>query len=105
MRYFAGPLAGGGIGAVYYLDVRDPRLSARVLLVSGAGPARLRVAPTGTTGWKPGEWTGFAGHGACRRAPPLPRDAGPGKWQGPSLTPSRADRAAHPVAGGLLDGT
>ncbi len=61
VRYFAGPLAAGGIGAIYYLDVRDPRLSSRVLLVSGAGPASLAVAKTGTTGWKPADWTAKGG--------------------------------------------
>lgn len=61
VRYFAGPLATGGIGAIYYLDVRDPRLSARVLLVSGAGPASVAVAKIGTTDWKPADWTAPGG--------------------------------------------
>lgn len=56
VRYFAGPLAGGGLGAVYYLDVRDPRLTSRVLIVSGAGPASVATAKTGTTGWTEGDW-------------------------------------------------
>jgi hypothetical protein len=56
VRYFAGPLPSGGIGAVYYLDVRDRRLMARVLLVSGAGPASVATAKTGTTGWADGDW-------------------------------------------------
>jgi hypothetical protein len=61
VRYFAGPLAAGGIGAIYYLDVRDPRLMSRVLLVSGAGPSSVAVAKTGTTGWKAADWTAKGG--------------------------------------------
>jgi hypothetical protein len=61
VRYFAGPLAAGGIGAIYYLDVRDPRLTSRVVLVSGAGPSSVAVAKTGTTGWNPADWTARGG--------------------------------------------
>lgn len=61
VRYFAGPLAAGGIGAIYYVDVNDPRLTSRVLLVSGAGPASVALARPGTTGWKPAEWTSRSG--------------------------------------------
>ena len=66
VRYFAGPVPNGGVGAIYYLDVRDPRLSARVVLVSTGGPSQTAVAKVGTTGWKDGDWTGF-------RGPSLPR--------------------------------
>ncbi len=82
VRYFAGPLTGGGIGAVYYLDVADPRLSARVVLVSGAGPSQAAVAKSATTGWKQGDWTGFAGSQPAAAHPPLP-----GKWAGPEFDP------------------
>jgi hypothetical protein len=61
VRYFAGPLAAGGIGAIYYLDVRDPRLTSRILLVSGAGPSSVAVAKIGTTGWKASDWTAKGG--------------------------------------------
>ncbi len=80
VRYFAGPLSAGGIGAIYYLDVNDPRLSARVVLVSGAGPAQAAVAAAGTTGWKAGEWTGFRGTEPAANHPPLP-----GTWGGPEF--------------------
>jgi hypothetical protein len=86
VRYFAGPLASGGIGAVYYLDVRDPRLTARVLLVSGAGPSAAAIAKTGTTGWKQGDWHGFKGTDAAA-VTPLPGIPDPGKWSGPSYDP------------------
>jgi hypothetical protein len=86
VRYFAGPLPSGGIGAVYYLDVQDPRLSARVLLVSGAGPAAAAIAKTGTTGWKDGDWHGFKGTdpAAVVSIAGIPS---PGKWSGPSYDP------------------
>ncbi|HEX4428510.1 MAG TPA: hypothetical protein VHZ96_04490 [Frankiaceae bacterium] len=86
VRYFAGPLASGGIGAVYYLDVRDPRLTARVLLVSGAGPSTAAIAKTGTTGWTQGDWYGFKGSEAAA-VTPLPGIPLPGKWAGPSYDP------------------
>ncbi len=86
VRYFAGPLPSGGLGAVYYLDVRDPRLSARVLLVSGAGPAAAAIAKTGTTGWKAGDWHGFKGSEPAA-VTPFPGIPLPGKWSGPSYDP------------------
>lgn len=88
VRYFAGPLASGGVGAIYYLDVSDPKFTGRVLLVSGGGPAQAAVAPSGTTGWKAGDWKGFRGQTAAAAYPPLP-----GKWSGPEY---------DPVTGGLL---
>jgi hypothetical protein len=101
VRYFTGPIPGGGVGAIYYLDVRDTRLSARVLLVSGPGPAEAAVARTGTTGWKRGDWTGFRGDQAA--APHLPL---PGRWSGPEFDPIGATPPllAASVAG-CLDGT
>ncbi len=86
VRYFAGPVSGGGIGAVYYLDVRDPRLSARVLLVSGAGPASAAIARTGSTGWKSGDWFAFKGTDPAA-VTPLPAIPLPGKWAGPEYDP------------------
>jgi hypothetical protein len=88
VRYFAGPLANGGVGAVYYLNVADPRFTARVLLVSGAGPGQAAAAPSNTAGWKAGDWKGFQGQAAPATFPPLP-----GKWSGPEY---------DPVTGGLL---
>ena len=82
VRYFAGPLTGGGSGAIYYLDVNDPRLSARIVLVSGGGPSKAAVATSGTHGWKQGDWTGFAGSQPAASHPPLP-----GKWSGPEFDP------------------
>lgn len=86
VRYFAGPLASGGIGAVYYLDVRDPRLTARVLLVSGAGPSAAAIAKSGTTGWKQGDWHGFKGTDPAAVLP-WPGIPLPGKWSGPAYDP------------------
>jgi hypothetical protein len=88
VRYFAGPLASGGVGAIYYLNVSDPKFTGRVLLVSGGGPAQAAVAPSGTTGWKDGDWKAFRGQTAAVAYPPLP-----GKWSGPEY---------DPVTGGLL---
>ena len=105
VRYFAGPLAGGGIGAVYYLDVRDPRLTARVLLVSGAGPSAAAIAQTGTTGWKQGDWHGFRGTGPAA-VTPLPGIPHPGKWAGPSFDPvSGATPLLTSSLAGCLDGS
>ena len=105
VRYFAGPLPSGGIGAVYYLDVRDPRLTARVLLVSGAGPAGAAIAPTGTTGWKPGEWHAFKGTDPAA-VTPFPGIPLPGKWKGPSYDPvAGATPLLSPSLVGCLDGT
>ncbi len=101
VRYFAGPLAGGGLGAVYYLDLRDPRLSARVLLVSGGGAAKAAVAPTGTTGWKAGDWTGFAGEEPAAVHAPLP-----GRWSGPEFDPVSGPGALlTPSLAGCMEGT
>jgi hypothetical protein len=88
VRYFAGPLAGGGVGAIYYLDVSDPKFTGRVLLVSGSGAAQAAFAPGGTTGWEAGDWKGFRGQTPAVVYPPLP-----GKWSGPEY---------DPVTGGLL---
>jgi hypothetical protein len=105
VRYFAGPLPSGGIGAVYYLDVRDPRLTARVLLVSGAGPAAAAVAPSGTSGWKPGDWHGFKGTEPAA-VPALPGIAHPGKWAGPEYDPvGGTTPLLSPSLAGCLDGT
>lgn len=101
VRYFAGPLASGGIGAVYYLDVNDPRLTARVVLVSGGGAPHAAVAKPGTTGWKPGEWTGFGGTQAAALHPPTP-----GKWAGPEFDAVTATPAfLSPSLAGCLQGT
>jgi hypothetical protein len=101
VRYFAGPLTSGGIGAIYYLDVRDPRLSARVVLVSGAGPSSVAVAKTGTTGWKAGDWTGFRGQQPASSQPPLP-----GKWSGPAYDPvSGPTPLLSTSVAGCLDGS
>jgi hypothetical protein len=105
VRYFAGPLAGGGIGAVYYLDVRDPRLTARVLLVSGAGPSSAAIAKTGTTGWTQGDWHGFKGTDPAAITP-LPGIAHPGKWSGPSYDPvGGSTPLLSSAVAGCLDGT
>ena len=88
VRYFAGPLASGGIGAIYYLNVAGPTFTGRVLLVSGGGAAQAAVAPSGTTGWKAGQWKGFRGQAA-----PAAFAGVPGKWSGPEY---------DPVTGGLL---
>jgi hypothetical protein len=105
VRYFAGPLASGGIGAIYYLDVRDPRLTARVLLVSGAGPSAAAIAKTGTTGWKAGDWTGFKGTDPAA-VPALAGIALPGKWSGPSYDPvSAATPLLSAALAGCLDGS
>lgn len=101
VRYFAGPLPRGGEGAFYYVDVRDPRLSARVLLASGSGPSQVAVAKSGTTGWKAGDWTGFQGNQAAAVHPPLP-----GKWAGPEFDPvSAATPLLAPSVAGCLAGT
>jgi hypothetical protein len=94
VRYFAGPLAGGGVGAIYYLVVSDPRFSARVLLVSGGGPGQVAVAPAGTSGWKAGDWKGFRGQTAAAAFPPLP-----GKWSGPEFDAVTGGLLAPSVAG------
>jgi hypothetical protein len=105
VRYFAGPLASGGIGAVYYLDVRDPRLTARVLLVSGAGPSAAAIAETGTTGWKQGDWHGFKGTDAAA-VTPLPGIPLPGKWAGPAYDPvGGAAPLLTAALAGCLDGS
>ncbi len=101
VRYFAGPLAAGGLGAVYYLDVRDPQLSVRVVLVSAAGPAQVAAAPSGTHGWKDGDWTGFRGQNAPASHPPLP-----GTWSGPEYDPvSSATPLLSPQLAGCMAGT
>lgn len=106
VRYFAGPLPTGGIGAVYYLDVQDPRLSARLLLVSGAGPASAAVAKTGTTGWKDGDWYGFRGSDPAAVVSPLPGIPSPGKWSGPAYDPvSGTTPLLSPSLTGCLDGS
>jgi hypothetical protein len=105
VRYFAGPLANGILVGVYYLDVRDPRLSARVLLVSGAGPESAAVARTGSRGWKAGDWFGFKGTDPPAQAP-LPGIAHPGKWAGPEYDPVGGTTALlSPSLTGCLDGT
>jgi hypothetical protein len=106
VRYFAGPLPSGGIGAVYYLDVQDPRLSARVLLVSGAGPASAAIARSGTTGWKDGDWHGFKGTDPAAAVSPLPGIPSPGKWSGPSYDPvGGTTPLLSPSLTGCLDGS
>jgi hypothetical protein len=88
VRYFAGPLASGGIGAIYYLNVAGHTFKGRVLLVSGGGAAQAAVAPSGTSGWKAGDWKGFRGQTAAAAFAGVP-----GKWSGPEY---------DPVTGGLL---
>jgi hypothetical protein len=88
VRYFAGPVAGGGVGASYYLKVAGPSFTGRVLLVSGGGAGQAAVAPAGTAGWKAGDWKGFRGQTAAAAFPGVP-----GKWSGPEY---------DPVTGGLL---
>jgi hypothetical protein len=106
VRYFAGPLTGGGIGAIYYLDVRDPRLSARVLLVSGAGPSSAAIARTASTGWKSGDWTGFKGSQPVAAVAPLPGIPLPGKWGGPEYDPvGGVTPLLSPSVAGCLDGS
>jgi hypothetical protein len=97
VRYFAGPLAGGGIGAIYYLNVSDPKFNGRVLLVSGGGAAAAAVAPSGTTGWKAGDWKGFRGQTAATAYPPLP-----GKWSGPEYDAVTGGLLAPSVAGCMI---
>ncbi len=97
VRYFAGPLAGGGTGAIYYLNVADPRFTARVLLVSGAGPAQAAAAPSNTAGWKAGDWKGFRGQAAPTAFPPLP-----GKWSGPEYDPVTGGLLSASIAGCLV---
>jgi hypothetical protein len=88
VRYFAGPLASGGIGAIYYLKLSGSGFAGRVLLVSGGGAAQAAAAPFATTGWKAGDWKGFRGQTAAAAYPGLP-----GKWSGPEY---------DAVTGGLL---
>jgi hypothetical protein len=88
VRYFAGPVAGGGVGASYYLKVAGPTFTGRVLLVSGGGAEQAAVAPAGTSGWKAGDWKGFRGQTGAAAFPGVP-----GKWSGPEY---------DPVTGGLL---
>lgn len=105
VRYFAGPLASGGIGAIYYLDVRDPRLTARVLLVSGAGPSSAAIAEAGTTGWKQGDWHAFMGTDPAA-VTPFPGIPDPGKWAGPSYDPiGGASPLLSASVAGCLDGS
>jgi hypothetical protein len=101
VRYFAGPVPSGGVGAIYYLDVRDPRLSARVILVSTGGPSQAAVAKVGTTGWKDGDWTGFRGTEPSAAHPPVP-----GRWSGPQFDPvTSSPLLLAPTVAGCLDGT
>jgi hypothetical protein len=101
VRYFAGPLVAGGIGAVYYLDVDDPKLPVRLLIVSGAGPAHVAAAPSGTHGWKEGDWTGFGGTEPPAVHPPLP-----GTWAGPAFDPVAGGAALlSPSLTGCMAGT
>ena len=101
VRYFAGPLVAGGIGAVYYVDVDDPKLAVRLLLVSGSGPSHVAAAPRGTHGWKDGDWTGFGGTDAPAAHPPLP-----GTWSGPAFDPVTGGAALlSPGLAGCLAGT
>lgn len=94
VRYFAGPLSGGGIGAIYYLKVASSTFNARVLLVSGAGPGQAAVATSTTSGWKAGDWKGFRGQAAAAAYPGLP-----GKWSGPEYDAVTGGLLAPGVAG------
>jgi hypothetical protein len=88
VRYFAGPVASGGVGASYYLKVAGPTFTGRVLLVSGGGAEQAAVAPADSSGWKAGDWKGFRGQTGAAAFPGVP-----GKWSGPEY---------DPVTGGLL---
>ena len=101
VRYFAGPLVKGGIGAVYYVELADPQLPVRMVIVSGGGPSAYAVAPSGTHGWQAGDWTGFAGTEAPTAHPPLP-----GTWAGPAYDAvSGASTLLSPQLAGCLAGT
>ncbi len=101
VRYFAGPLVAGGIGAVYYVELADPQLPVRLVIVSGGGPSAYAVAPSGTHGWQAGDWTGFAGTEAPAAHPPLP-----GTWAGPAYDAvTGASALLSPQLAGCLAGT
>jgi hypothetical protein len=101
VRYFAGPLVAGGIGAVYYVKLADPQLAVRMVIVSGGGPSKYAVAPSGTHGWTDGQWTGFSGTEAPSAHPPLP-----GTWAGPAYDPvSGSAPLLSPQLAGCLAGT